>query len=86
MCIFIHMHVPMSITVFVSPVASSFLAFYICCGEGTHLTERENEKGDKSGAKRSSSEEGEGVNSHAVTQWHLDRTKSETYRKASKTQ
>lgn len=87
MCIFIHMHVPMSITVFVSLVTSSFLAFYICCGEGTHLTERENEKWDKSGAKRSlSEEEGEGVNSHAANtyEWHLDRIKSETDRKASK--
>lgn len=78
MCVFIHMYVPMSITVFVSLVASSFLAFgfyscininfYICCGEGTNLSERGNKKGDKSGGKRSSSEEeddDEGVNSQA---------------------
>lgn len=46
--------------------------------EGTHLTKRENENGDKPGAKRSSSEDGgEGVNRHAAntSEWHLDRIK-----------
>lgn len=99
MCVFIHMHVPMSITVFVSLVASSFLAFrfhsrinmnfYICSGEGTNLSKRGNEIGDKSGGKRSASEEeveNEGVNSHAenTKEWHLDRMKSGIDRKSSK--
>lgn len=98
MYVFIHMHVPMSITVFVSLVASSFLAFrfyshininfYICCGEGTNLSERGNEKRDKSWGKRSTSEEeeDEGVNSHAENkkEWHLDRIKSEIDGKSSK--
>lgn len=95
MCVFIHMHVPMSITVFVSLVASSFLAFrfysrininfYICCGD----LKSGNEKGDKSGGKRSASEEeeeDEGVNSHAenTKEWHLDRIKSEIDGKSNK--
>lgn len=99
MCVFIHMHVPMSITVFDSLVASSFLAFrfyscininfYICCREGMNLRERGNQKGDKSGGKRSASEEqkeDEGMNSHAenTKEWHLDRIKSEIDGKSRK--
>lgn len=88
MCVFIHMHALMSVTVFVSLLASSFLAFrfrsrininfYICRGEGTNLSKGGNERGDKSRGKRSASgeEEGdEGANSHAenTKEWHLDR-------------
>ena len=76
----------------VSLVASSFLAFrfysrnninvYILRREGTHLSERGNEKGDKSGGKRSASED---IDSHAenTKEWHLDRIQSETDGKAS---
>lgn len=98
MCVFIHIHLLMSITVFVSLVASSFLAFrfysrininfYICCGEWINLSKRGIEKGDKSGGKRSAPEEkvDEGVNSHAenTKEWHLDRIKTEIDRKSSK--
>lgn len=48
MCVFIHMHVPVSITVFVSmPVSSSLpsrftnrinISLYVCCGDGTDLS------------------------------------------------
>jgi len=77
MCVFIHMHVPVSITVFVSPPVFALtsrinISLSACHGDGTHLSQRGNEGWDKWGGKRSPlSVEDEGVNT--VMQWAYGR-------------